>query len=215
MKTQISKISTAISLMIILTSCAFAQFSPSTLSAVYPTTRSVSRADNVSMAYANGGNLTALNCIGVLDGAYSTGTTNSSDTLSYFKDYGNFMALGGVSFQWAVDSVALYKIKYYAQTVTVKNNNATDSVYLPSTASLKSFYGNTNNPSGAGAIITVINKTTATIFVRGNLRSEYVDTATTYGVPQRSAKTFMFSGLGAPTSTVVANNKLNSTWVIR
>jgi hypothetical protein len=215
MKKSILKLSLITSLMLFLKSCAFAQFNPSAVGAVYPTTRTVPRADNVVLAYANGGNLTALNCIGVLDGAYSSGTTNTNDSLSYFKDYGSFMALGGVAFQFAVDSVALYKVKYYSQTVAVKNNQQTDSVYLPSTASLKSFYGNTNNPSGAGAIITIVNKTSNTIFVRGNLRTEYVDTATTCGIPQRSAKTFMFSGLAAPTSTVVANNKINSTWIVR
>ena len=198
MKKSILKLSLITSLMLFLTSCAFAQFNPSAVNAVYPTTRSVTRPSNIVMAYANGGNLTALNVIGAYDGAYSSGTTNTSDTLSYFRDYGSFMALGGVSFQYAVDSVATYKVPYFAQTVA-----------------LKSFYGNPQNPSGSGAMITIVNKTSNTIFVRGNLRTEYVDTATTCGIPQRSAKTFMFSGLAAPTSTVVANNKINSTWIIR
>ena len=215
MKKSISISTLILTLTLGLNSCAFAQFNPSAVNAVYPTTRSVTRPSNIVMAYANGGNLTALNVIGAYDGAYSSGTTNTSDTLSYFRDYGSFMALGGVSFQYAVDSVATYKVPYFAQTVAVKLVNSTDSIYLPSTSALKSFYGNPQNPSGSGALITIVNKTSNTIFVRGNLRTEYVDTATTCGIPQRSAKTFMFSGLAAPTSTVVANNKINSTWIIR
>ena len=214
MKKSILKFSLITSLMLFLTSCAFAQFVPSAVNAAYPTTRATPRASNIVMGYANGGNLTALNAIGVFDGAYSLGTTNTSDTLSGVRVFGNLNALGGMAFQVAVDSAALYKVQVYAQTIIAKHNG-TDSIYLPSTASLKSLYGNVYNPTGAGAIITVINTGTVGIFVRGNLRGEYVDTATTYGIPQRSAKSFIFTGLSVPTSTVVSANKLNATWQIR
>lgn len=217
MKTKISKIVTILSLIIGFNS--FAQFNASNLIAAYPTTRAVTRPSNIVMAYGVGGNLIAVNAIGVKDGAYSLGTTNTNDTTSVFNVYGNLNALGGVAFQYEIDSSATpYKMQYYTKHLTVKGYASVDTVFLPSTASLKAFYGSNSAATNTTTVtsfpvFTIKNALAIPIYLKGSTRAEYIDTTTTYTLAARASISLIFTGLSAPTSTVVATNKINASFV--
>lgn len=166
-------------------------------------TRSPARYTNNLQIHVGSGVLVAPSSIGYAEGANSLGTTIPSDSSAFFYVYGNLNALGGVSYKYKVDSIQVYTMTSYENFINVKllPGSGNDTILLPAAT--------------AGKIVTIKNSTLATIYVKGRLRTEYIDTLVTYSIAKKGTLNLCGTGLTSPTGTVVATNKLNPSWIVR
>lgn len=166
--------------------------------------RTTARTDNNVPMYSGSGNFVNASSIGYVEGANSAGTLVPSDTAAKFTVYSNLNALGGVSFKYKVDSIQVFIMSTYENFVDVKLvplGGGNDTILLPA--------------ASKGKTVTIKNSTLNTIYVKGKLRSEYIDTLVTIAILKKATLNLVGTGLTAPTGTVVATNKLNPSWIVR
>lgn len=178
-----------------------------TVSRLYSTvnapTRTPARTDNKIQVYSgNGGVLDAASSIGYKEGNNSPGTKIPSDTSAYFTVYGNLNALGGLAYQYKVDSATKFKMKPFQSYIDFKHTETNDTLWLPPVGA-----------AYAGKVVTVKNSSVNSLVIVGYSKAEYIDTANVYTLTTKKVMSFMITGLSAPTGTVAATNKLNPSYI--